>query len=60
MCMLTQWRMGPSGAIGLDYGVLPVVMRYSEVAREERADVFDGVRVMEMVALRVMREKRGK
>lgn len=58
--MLTQWRMGPAGAVGLDYGVLPMVMRHNGVTKENRADVFDGVRVMEMSALRTMRENRGK
>jgi len=56
--MLTQWRTGPSGPIGLDYGVLPMVMKFSEIGFSDQRDVFDGVRVMEMSALRTMREKR--
>ena len=57
--MLTQWRMGPVGPIGFDYGVLPMVMRFNSVHRDDRQDVFEGLRVMEMSALRTMREKRG-
>jgi hypothetical protein len=49
--MGTQWRVGAGGATGLDYGVLPVVLRLSGVPRAEWPDVFDGLRIMEEAAL---------
>lgn len=56
--MSTQWRIGNAGAIGLDYSVLPVVMRMTGVMQAERADVFDGIRTMEDVALETMRKNK--
>ena len=56
MSMGTQWRVGASGATGLDYGVLPDVMRLRGVPKADRAEVFDWVRLMEGEALGQMRE----
>lgn len=56
--MMTQWRMGPAGATGLDYNALPVVLMIRAVTDDERQDVFDGLRVMEMAALKSIRERR--
>nr|WP_124303250.1 DUF1799 domain-containing protein [Pseudomonas chlororaphis] len=56
--MGTQWRVGTGGAIGLDYGVLPSVMRLTGVPAKERAVIFQDVRVMEAEALAVMAEAR--
>ncbi|AZC88419.1 hypothetical protein C4K29_2116 [Pseudomonas chlororaphis subsp. piscium] len=56
--MGTQWRAGTGGAIGLDYGVLPSVMRLTGVPAKERAVIFQDVRVMEAEALAVMAEAR--
>lgn len=53
--MQTQWRVGMSGATGLDYAALPVVMDLLEV--ENRAECFSGLQVMESEALEVMRNK---
>lgn len=55
--MDTQWRTGVNGATGLDYAVLPVVMRWQGVPRADQPEVFDGVRVMEAEALRWLSEK---
>lgn len=55
--MGTQWRMGPGGATGLDYAVLPFVMRSVGIARPERQEVFDGLRVMEIEALGVIHKE---
>ena len=55
--MSTQWRVGMSGAIGLDYGALPAVLRMTEIPRKKWADIFSDVRVMEGAALKKMREK---
>jgi len=49
--MQTQWRMGPSGPSGLDYGVLPTVLRFSGVPRGEWPTFLDDLRVMEAAAL---------
>ncbi|KAA5842248.1 hypothetical protein F2A37_16400 [Pseudomonas chlororaphis] len=56
--MGTQWRTGTGGAIGLDYGVLPSVMRLIGVPAKERAAIFQDIRVMEAEALAVMAEAR--
>ncbi|AMS13140.1 hypothetical protein A3218_01970 [Pseudomonas chlororaphis] len=53
--MWTQWRVGVGGATGLDYGVLPGVMRLVGVATKEWQRVFEDIRVMEAEALQVMR-----
>ncbi len=58
MQMATQWRMGFGGPIGLDYGVLPFVMRMASVPPTERSDVFMAVQLMERAAMEEMSEKR--
>lgn len=55
--IMTQWRTGAAGAVGLDYNVLPMVFDLRKIEGEERAEVFDGVRVMESAALEAMRKK---
>ncbi|RIQ74577.1 hypothetical protein D0838_05100 [Bordetella avium] len=52
--MDTQWRTGPGGATGLDYGVLPTVLRFMNVERTQWPGVWDSVRVMERAALEEM------
>lgn len=54
--MGTQWRMGFNGPIGLDYSVLPMMIKQLGVSKKERKRVFDDVMVMERAALEVMRE----
>lgn len=54
--MCTQWRTGPSGAIGLDYGALPIVLRALGVRRSP--ELFHDIQTMEGEALRVLNEKR--
>ena len=56
--MQTQWRMGFSGPTGLDYAVLPIVVRQMHVPLEHRRDIFMGVRVMESATLKTWGEKR--
>jgi len=53
----TQWRTGFSGATGLDYGVVPAVMRLRGIERRLWAETFDDLRVLEAEALSAMREK---
>lgn len=57
--MSTQWRTSVSGGyVGLDYSPLESVMRLVGVPKQERADVFDGVRTMEDAALAMLRRKK--
>jgi hypothetical protein len=58
--MSTQWRVGMSGAIGLDYQALPVVAKYLEVAEEDMPLAFNDLRLMESEALKHMAKGRDK
>lgn len=49
--VMTQWRMGPAGPIGLDYAALESVMRIRRIPRGEREQLLEDVRVMESAAL---------
>lgn len=57
IAMSTQWRIGMNGATGLDYNVLPTVMRLQAIPRIDWPDTFDCVRVMEAEAMNVMSEQ---
>lgn len=52
----SQWRVGTGGASGLDYQVLPTVLRIFDIKRKQWRDIFDCIRIMEMEAMRAMRE----
>lgn len=52
----TQWRCHMKGAYGLDYGVLPAVMRIRGIKRARWSEFFDDVRIMESEALKTLRE----
>jgi len=54
--MDTQWRVAFGGRTGLDYNVLPAVMRMHGIPRSQWHDVFECLRVMEGEALQVMSE----
>lgn len=56
--MWTQWRTGACGATGLDYGVLPSVMKLVGIPAKERSRVFQDIRVMEAEAIAVMAAAR--
>lgn len=58
--MYTQWRVGMSGPIGLDYSALPAVLRLCEIPAKDRGAVFDDIRVMEAEALNTMHEARDR
>lgn len=58
VAMATQWRMGHSGAIGLDYNALPAVLRLTGVPRPQWPDVFDCIRILEEEAMACMREAK--
>lgn len=54
--MMSQWNVvHGAGAIGLKYESLPAVYESIGLSPDERADAFNGLRIMEDVALEVMR-----
>lgn len=54
----TQWRVGFSGATGLDYAaVYPLLDRFTETP-DEWADLFSDLRVLENEALATMARNR--
>ena len=55
--MSTQWRVGPGGACGLDYNVLPEIWRRTKTPIDQRDDIFNSLRVLEDAALSAMREE---
>lgn len=57
IALRTQWRMGPVGPVGLDYACLPAAFHLRGIPRNERADLFDDLRVMEDEALRLFAEE---
>lgn len=58
IAMGTQWRAGMGGPTGLDYTALPVVAKAMRIKLTRER--FDGIRVMEGEALRVMGERSAK
>lgn len=55
--MLTQWNVGMSGAVGLRYEALPLLLDLHAATAEDRPYLMQGLRVMERAALEVMRGK---
>lgn len=55
--MGTQWRVGMTGATGLDYGVLFRLIDLEDVPADERRQLLDDVQVLETAALERMREQ---
>lgn len=53
--LATQWRVGASGATGLDYNVLPWVFKLHGV--EDAAACMADIRIMESEALKVMHKE---
>lgn len=53
----TQWRMGPVGPVGLDYGVLFHEMDRMALPEDEYDDLLSSIRVIESAALREMRKE---
>ena len=56
--MGTQWRTGAGGATGLDYGVLPNVMKLVGIPAKDRPGVFQDIHVMESEAIAAMADAR--
>lgn len=56
LAMLTQWRNSGFGATGLDYNVLPFVMKLHQIPEPEWRSVFEDIRVLEDAALETMKK----
>jgi hypothetical protein len=54
----TQWRSGPSGLIGLDYGVALGLCRLYQV--EDSKTTLEGLQIMEAHALGLIAEQQDK
>lgn len=57
--MLTQWRMGMAGPVGLDYAVLPWVADQLRISARKLREAFPTVQAMERAALVIMAERQG-
>lgn len=55
--MSTQWRSGVGGVTGLDYNVLPWLMKLHGI--EDEATALNDIRVMERAAMAKIHEDRG-
>ena len=55
--MNTQWRVGPGGIVGLDYGALPAVMQFRGVTGDEMSQRFDDIQTMESAAIELIRSR---
>lgn len=53
--LVTQWRMGYSGPVGLDYSAVRVVMDMHGI-QDQRA-MLDDIQAMEFEALKVFKER---
>ena len=56
--MGSQLNVGMSGALGMRYEALPLVLDILQVPAADRLDVFDGFRVIEAEIVRLVNEKR--
>ena len=56
----SQWRVGMSGATGLDYGALPVVEDYLGIPRPQRRDVFEALQTIEYAYLSAVAERQAE
>jgi hypothetical protein len=56
--MMTQWRVGMGGVIGLDYNALPVIWNARRIKTAERGDLLDDLKMMERAALAHLQERR--
>lgn len=54
----TQWRVGMSGATGMDYNVIPMVAKSLGINNKDLNAMFPDLQVMENEALITMRENQ--
>lgn len=52
----TQWNINYSTVIGLNYPAVFEMMRFYKV--EDQEEVFEGIRIMELAALKVLNRKK--
>ena len=57
---LTQWRTGPGGLVGLDYGPLSFFLELEQVPKATWPEVVNGVQLMELEVPRLVRQKDAK
>ena len=56
--MATQWRVSAMGGyMGLDYNVLPFVLRTAGIGKKHEADTFVGLQILEREVLSLMADK---
>lgn len=59
--MQSQWRVGPGGAYGWDYNVLPIIDARTPdpppESREDKYDEFSALQIIEAEMVRLMRAK---
>ena len=55
--LLTQWRLGFNGPVGLDYAVVPTVLNLHGIKRKKWEEIFHCLRVMEDEALVTIHKK---
>jgi len=55
--MMTQWRPGTGGIIGLVYEALPVIWKARVIKRKQQGEILDGLQVMERAALEIFHKK---
>lgn len=53
----TQWRCGPNGVIGLDYGALDREMQLQDIPESEQLQLRYDIRLLEAVALEAIYEE---
>jgi len=56
--MQTQWRIGLSGATGLDYSALDAVYKGLGISSSQVLDVFPQLQVIESTYLKVLKENK--
>lgn len=56
--LTTQWRVGMSGATGLDYSVIPAVGKMLGLKQKQINELFPDLQVMENEALITMGENQ--
>lgn len=54
MAVATQWRTGPGGVIGLDYGTVFALLDRRGVAHDDQLDLLENIQAMESEVLRVV------
>lgn len=55
--LFTQWRMGNSGPVGLDYSAAVALMEVNRIEPKDRQAVMADIRVMEDQALKIIRKR---